>query len=472
MPANTKGNQNLSSNPLAPQPTPHRIVTFYSYKGGVGRSMAVANIGFLLARDHGLRVLVVDWDLEAPGLHRFFNMSEADLGEGVIDYLDKYKMLVRSPKRDIRPEDLFIKRYLREISRFSGGGSLHLLGAGSQQTRSKYAEKVRGFDWTDFYREWNGAQVIEALRNEMLDLADVTLIDSRTGITDVGGVCTVQLPDTVVFVFVFNEQNLTGVEEVARELDDDDNPSLAALHRRPELLFLPCRKELSELEQLRKWESRAAARFARFCDVAKIRAAFGDTETYLRKASVPYVPYFAYGEELAAKSKKGVELAEAFEPLIGLLLGEDSERSRARAQLKWQRIRRRVLITSAGVIALSAMLVVVSFLLEKGRVEFLSVGWLSLMRGAVGGILGSAFYSLNRFRQLSEEDPWRLGSLYLFRTLFVDLIGGFIVGLTVRLYIGPTRYYLISAIAAGLLWRPIIERAGGKLVAEVSRTSK
>lgn len=47
------------------------IITFYSYKGGVGRTMAVANIAVLLARK-GLRVLVVDWDLEAPGLHRYF----------------------------------------------------------------------------------------------------------------------------------------------------------------------------------------------------------------------------------------------------------------------------------------------------------------------------------------------------------------------------------------------------------------
>src|SRR5262245_15866916 len=47
------------------------IVTFYSYKGGVGRSMALANIAVLLAR-RGLKVLTVDWDLEAPGLERYF----------------------------------------------------------------------------------------------------------------------------------------------------------------------------------------------------------------------------------------------------------------------------------------------------------------------------------------------------------------------------------------------------------------
>ena len=45
------------------------IVTFYSYKGGVGRSMALANIAVLLAQ-RGMKVLMVDWDLEAPGLGR------------------------------------------------------------------------------------------------------------------------------------------------------------------------------------------------------------------------------------------------------------------------------------------------------------------------------------------------------------------------------------------------------------------
>ena len=59
---------------------PGRIITFYSYKGGTGRSMALANIAFLLARGlagdpaqtatRARRVLMIDWDLEAPGLER------------------------------------------------------------------------------------------------------------------------------------------------------------------------------------------------------------------------------------------------------------------------------------------------------------------------------------------------------------------------------------------------------------------
>ena len=51
------------------------ILTFYSYKGGVGRSMALANIACLLAnrQSNNEKVLMIDWDLEAPGLHQFFH---------------------------------------------------------------------------------------------------------------------------------------------------------------------------------------------------------------------------------------------------------------------------------------------------------------------------------------------------------------------------------------------------------------
>ena len=47
-----------------------RIITFYSYKGGSGRTMALSNVAWILA-SNGCRVLLIDWDLDAPGLHRF-----------------------------------------------------------------------------------------------------------------------------------------------------------------------------------------------------------------------------------------------------------------------------------------------------------------------------------------------------------------------------------------------------------------
>src|SRR5436190_7243779 len=54
------------------------LITFYSYKGGVGRTMALANIATLLAT-WGKKVLVVDWDLEAPGVEHFLVAPGAEL---------------------------------------------------------------------------------------------------------------------------------------------------------------------------------------------------------------------------------------------------------------------------------------------------------------------------------------------------------------------------------------------------------
>src|SRR5215211_3783158 len=71
------------------------IVTFYSFKGGVGRSMALANIArqFQL---RGLNVVMVDWDLEAPGLETFFSAESAQLRSwkdqvGLMDLLLLYR---------------------------------------------------------------------------------------------------------------------------------------------------------------------------------------------------------------------------------------------------------------------------------------------------------------------------------------------------------------------------------------------
>lgn len=63
--------------------TPPYIISFYSFKGGVGRTTAAAMTALKLARQ-GLRVCMVDLDLEAPGLSYF---AQEKIPAGVIDYL-------------------------------------------------------------------------------------------------------------------------------------------------------------------------------------------------------------------------------------------------------------------------------------------------------------------------------------------------------------------------------------------------
>lgn len=67
------------------------ICTFYSYKGGVGRSMALAQAADSFART-GLRVLMIDFDLEAPGLEEYFPVDQKSVraNAGLFDLISQY----------------------------------------------------------------------------------------------------------------------------------------------------------------------------------------------------------------------------------------------------------------------------------------------------------------------------------------------------------------------------------------------
>src|SRR5262245_25984143 len=90
------------------------IFTFYSYKGGVGRSLAMAWVAQVFA-ERGLRVLVVDFDLEAPGLERyFFDGDEAKLRRGHCGLID----LVLAYRRALSSEEEFKRAQFRNWQGF------------------------------------------------------------------------------------------------------------------------------------------------------------------------------------------------------------------------------------------------------------------------------------------------------------------------------------------------------------------
>jgi MinD-like ATPase involved in chromosome partitioning or flagellar assembly len=156
------------------------IYTFYSYKAGTGQTMALANIAELFYMA-GLKVLMVDWDLEAPGLERFFTHSippDIILNQsGLIDMILNYQF-----------ED--IKRKFTILIDSDENSELRLLPAGrrSEQNFSQYARNVLNFSWSDFYEYQEGERYFEAIRRQFNEMADVVLIDSRSGITEMGGV--------------------------------------------------------------------------------------------------------------------------------------------------------------------------------------------------------------------------------------------------------------------------------------------
>jgi MinD-like ATPase involved in chromosome partitioning or flagellar assembly len=63
-----------------------KIISIHSFRGGTGKSNSTANIASLLASD-GLRVGIVDTDIQSPGIHVLFGMNEDDMQYSLNDYL-------------------------------------------------------------------------------------------------------------------------------------------------------------------------------------------------------------------------------------------------------------------------------------------------------------------------------------------------------------------------------------------------
>ena len=272
-----------------------KIYTFYSFKGGVGRSMAMANIACLLARE-GKRVLVVDWDLEAPGLEHFFAAHDPELmgrlarRPGVIDLLQPDRPEWRDCVTEIR---------LR-------GVELDILHSGKASRDDEvYVSEVQKLDWRELYRddETKIGRYFDAVRKEWKRDYDFVLLDSRTGVTDIGDLCTVVLPDRLALLFVTNEQNVAGVASVYRRaLKAQEN--LRAERARLKALPILSRDEFySEYDKSLEWRKRAADRLAPLFDdwlPSEVDGRSVDPIDVFQKIFIPYFAIWSFGESLPA----------------------------------------------------------------------------------------------------------------------------------------------------------------------------
>jgi hypothetical protein len=307
------------------------VVTFYSFKGGTGRSMMLANVAWIVA-SNGYRVLTIDWDLEAPGLHRYFRPflldQELSRSDGVIDFALDFcvaaTMAEQNPSRfwptSAEPtgqdpgwlnEYADIARYAVPLRwRFPDTGCIDFVGAGRQG--ASYSARVNGFSWRDFYEKFGGGGMLNRARALMVREYDFVFIDSRTGVSDTSGICTVHLPTTLVVCFTLNNQSIDGAAGVARSAMNQ-NESL-------EVLPVPMRIDNSEKDKLEARRDYAMARFELLLPGDSV----GDQEDYWRDVEVPYVPFYAYEEILATfkdKPGSGLTVLSSAEHLASRIVG-------------------------------------------------------------------------------------------------------------------------------------------------------
>lgn len=309
-----------------------RIVTFYSYKGGTGRSMALANVAWILA-SQGRSVLTIDWDLEAPGLHRYFRpvLSDDEMTEtpGLIDFFVHFVEAARiqaasdpkasSPDRSWFEERADLGRYGVPLEyEFPSHGSIDLVSAGQQGP--SYGGRVNSFQWSEFYEKLGGGIFLESMKAQLRAQYDYVLIDSRTGLSDTSGICTVQMPDELVVCFTFNRQSIFGAAATASSADAQRRLKTGEQGLR--IWPVPCRVELAEKDRLETARQVAKEKFAPFL----WHIPTNDRQDYWGAAEVLYFPYYAYEEILATiadSPKQTASLLNSMERLTARLTARD-----------------------------------------------------------------------------------------------------------------------------------------------------
>ena len=191
---------------------------FYSYKGGVGRSLLVANAARFLGM-LGQRVVALDLDFEAPGLHYKLGRapdpgSKGAMAGGAVPYLLATAQGAKNPPP--------LQEHMVELPLPQGtGGWLALMPAGPAPRREYWValkqlrERLHLDDPSG-----KGLAALLDLHGRIQDelRPDYLLIDTTTGVTELGGLATTALADCLVCLLVANQESVDGTLAIVQAL--------------------------------------------------------------------------------------------------------------------------------------------------------------------------------------------------------------------------------------------------------------
>ncbi len=295
-----------------------QTVTFYSYKGGVGRSMALVNIACLAAKEKK-KVLLIDCDLEAPGLHQFFKAP--DETPGFIDLVTDFAQWIKTDTEN--DEEGYNKFMAENAARFicsnvspfainTASANLNLPTESLPKTTdidnsitidlikagrlgSGYSKKLGQLNWMQLYEK--APAFFRTFAIWLETQYDYIFVDARTGLADTSGICTMLMPQKLVMVFVLNNQNINGVADVARQAIEyrfDSNDC-----RRLDIYPLPSRIENSVNPYLQQWIDNYKAKFEKLF-TEKYLLAQCTLSSYFDRSFIQYYAIHAYGENIPA----------------------------------------------------------------------------------------------------------------------------------------------------------------------------
>jgi cellulose biosynthesis protein BcsQ len=198
------------------------VISFYGFKGGVGRTTALAAFALYAAEQLSKNVVAVDLDLEAPGIGSLLLGEEESPGDsedprgialdlGVVDFLLE--------QRIGRPNPLPLSRFYVGSPHVTGTGSIRVVPAG--RLNHRYLEKLGRVDVRGLVEPGEPVRkplldLLKRLRNELAP--DVILLDVRAGLHDLGGVSLSGLSHLELLFAVHSPQTWAGLPIVLKHL--------------------------------------------------------------------------------------------------------------------------------------------------------------------------------------------------------------------------------------------------------------
>lgn len=300
-----------------------RVIAFYSFKGGVGRTVTLANTGIALAQ-RGFRVLLADGDLEAPGLTSLSQLRPAATNRGLLHALDQF--LAAYERRAYRvaqldgaaPDAIPVPAdELPDLEALARSVELRppehmppepvaitVLGAGTLDPG--YGERLLHMSRTGFRGRRTSSEPLDGLRLALgaLDV-DFVLLDTRTGYSDLGDVGLCDLADEVVLVTTLCPQSADNIAKVAKLLADR---ARATQDGRPKRVLLV--------------ESMVPETASTDDDVVGLSQALRERSGLMPAATVPFVPRLLLGDPLYALDPSQ-RTTEAVQSLAAQLCGPE-----------------------------------------------------------------------------------------------------------------------------------------------------
>jgi cellulose biosynthesis protein BcsQ/tetratricopeptide (TPR) repeat protein len=286
-----------------------RVVTFYSFKGGTGRTMALANVAWILAAN-GKRVLAADWDLQSPGLHKFFQpFMSPDVSDqpGIVDFIRQCELTDELVSH--------VGQYVIPVNwQFPENGAIDYLTPGRQEN-GDYVNALSSLDWDTLPDDLWGAEFFDALRTELKNSYDYVLIDGRSGRSDIAEICTLHLPDIVVDCFNLSAQAMEGAARIARQIRG---------YRERDITILPVPMRIDHTQRAGVLAGRRLAQSLFLGLPAGMSEP--ERERYWDEVQVPYLPAYAYEEMLAAFGDQPGDrgsLLSAYERIVARITGNE-----------------------------------------------------------------------------------------------------------------------------------------------------